>query len=59
VGKRKKVRKPLDDGDTSSGSTGTLAVSRSGRVTLRREQWERSENEHRDEKETNNLQEDV
>jgi hypothetical protein len=36
----------LDEGDTP-GSTGTLAVSRSGQAALRREQWERSENEHR------------
>jgi hypothetical protein len=42
---KKKIRKFLDDGDTS-GSTGTLSVSHSGRVALRREQWECSENEH-------------
>jgi hypothetical protein len=40
LGKRK-IRKPLDDGDTS----GTLAFSHSGRVALRREQWEHLENE--------------
>jgi hypothetical protein len=54
---KKKIRKLLDDADIS-GSTGTLAVSRSRRVAIRREQWERSENEHR-EKEKNNLKEDV
>jgi hypothetical protein len=40
--KEEKIRKPLDDGDTS----GTLVVSCSGRAALRREQWECSENEH-------------
>jgi hypothetical protein len=35
----------LYNGDTR-GSTGTLSLSRSGRATLRREQWERSEYEH-------------
>jgi hypothetical protein len=45
VGKRKKISQPLDDDDTS-GSTGTLTVSHSGRAALRREQWERLGNEH-------------
>jgi hypothetical protein len=54
VGKKKKIRKPLDD---TSGSTGTLAVSYSGQAVLRREQWECSENEHHEKKD--NLQEDI
>jgi hypothetical protein len=41
-GKEKNISKPLHDGDTS-GSTGTLAVSHSGRAALRREH---SESEH-------------
>jgi hypothetical protein len=41
-----KGRKTLGDGDTPE-STGTLELSRYGRVTLRREQWKRLDNEHR------------
>jgi hypothetical protein len=36
--KREKTKNNLDEGDTP-GSTGTLAVSRSGRAALRRELW--------------------
>jgi hypothetical protein len=46
---KKKIRKPLDDVDTS-GSTGTVGVSSLGRVALRKEQWECSEKEHRERK---------
>jgi hypothetical protein len=53
-GKEKKIRKSLDDDDTS-GSTGTLAVSHSGRAALRREQWERSESEHCEKERKNQL----
>jgi hypothetical protein len=45
--KEKKIRKPLDGGDTF-GSTGTLAVSCLGQAVLRGEQWEPSQNEHRE-----------
>jgi hypothetical protein len=51
------MRNPLDDGNISA-PTGTLAVGLSRREALRREQWERSDNERR-EKKKNILQEEA
>jgi hypothetical protein len=53
-----KIRNPLYDRDTLV-STVTLAVSRPGPAALKREQWDRSENEHREKRKKNDIQEDV